>query len=340
MVSKELFKASIHVLICIGIGSCSLLYVAEPANHPEALFENFWQSFNDDYAAFEERNIDWNNVYNQYRPRVNAETSEIELYNVLSEMIKPINDGHVALMAMPHGSIDANNYFREKTDDALFSLELVRSNYLHPDYKMLPDKYVYGKIDSHNIAYIFFDVFRADAVMLDAMLKDYPDVNGYIVDLRHNGGGDVSYSFSFLGRFITGDTYFLRSKTKNGKGPNDYTSWYNWHLTPSGSLIKKPLILLTDRYTVSAAERMVMAARALPNTLVVGDTTNGTFGTKISRELANGWFYSYSIQKVEMFDGKNYEGIGLPPDVWVKNDLQEMDLGIDRTLQYAINLLK
>lgn len=43
---------------------------------------------------------------------------------------------------------------------------------------------------------------------------------------------------------------------------------------------------------------MVIAAKTLPNATIIGDTTNGTFGTKISRELSNGWFYSCSIQKL------------------------------------------
>jgi len=83
-----------------------------------------------------------------------------------------------------------------------------------------------------------------------------------------------------------------------------------------------------------------MAAKTLPKITVIGDTANGTFGTKISRELANGWFYSYSIQKVEMYDGKCYEGIGIEPDLWVKNDLQEMENGIGRTLKTAIDQFK
>ncbi|MDP2042483.1 MAG: S41 family peptidase [Algoriphagus sp.] len=330
---------TIAFAVAICLTACELMFIEEPGKSPIAIFENFWQTFKDDYGLFEERNIDWDANYETYRPQVNNNTSDAELYTILTEMIAPFEDGHVALMAMPHGAFDANKYLRDRIEDELFDLSMIKQNYLDESTVVEGAKFVYGKIKLHNIAYIFFDVFRADAVKLDEMWKAFPDVNGYIVDLRHNNGGDVSFSYSFLGKFIQEDKFFLRSKTKNGRGANDYSPWFNWYLKKQNPYIAKPLIILTDRYTVSAAERMVMAAKTLPNAIIMGDTTNGTFGTKVSRELVNGWTFAYSIQKVEMFDGKSYEGIGLSPDVWVKNEVQEMKQGIDRTLQTAINKL-
>jgi carboxyl-terminal processing protease len=337
---KILKKIVIAVTVANCLTACELMFIEEPGESPIAIFENFWQTLNEEYAVFEERDIDWQATYDKYRPQVNMNTSDAELYEILTRMIAPIEDGHVAIMAAHHGAFDANKYLQEKIDGELFDLSLIKENYLDAAKKTEEAKFVYGKIKSHNIAYIYFGDFRADAVKLEAMLKAFPDVNGYIVDLRHNNGGDVSYSYSFLGKFIKEDKFFLRSKTKNGRGANDYTSWFNWYLKKQNLYIDKPLIILTDRYTVSAAERMVMAAKTLPGIVIMGDTTNGTFGTKVSRELVNGWTYSYSIQKVEMFDGKSYEGIGLAPDIWVKNEAQEMEQGIDRTLQLAINKLK
>jgi carboxyl-terminal processing protease len=98
--------------------------------------------------------------------------------------------------------------------------------------------------------------------------------------------------------------------------------------------------VLTDRYTISAGERSVMAFKTLPNVTLMGDTTNGAHGTMIGRELANGWFYSLVPQKVELFDGKSYEGIGLAPDIPVKNQLSEIESGTDKILQTAIEIFE
>ena len=45
-------------------------------------------------------------------------------------------------------------------------------------------------------------------------------------------------------------------------------------------------------------------------------------------------------QKVELANGQSYEGIGLAPDVEMKNTQEEINAGVDRVLQYAIEELK
>lgn len=128
--------------------------------------------------------------------------------------------------------------------------------------------------------------------------------------------------------------------TKNGKGKEDYTEWSEWYIHPKGGFINKPIIVLADRYTISAGERALMAFMTLPNVTILGDTTNGAHGTMIGRELANGWFYSLVPQKVELYDGKSYEGIGLAPDVFIKNTLSEINTGTDKTLETAVERLR
>jgi carboxyl-terminal processing protease len=329
-------KMLFMILSVFTLTACENMFAPEPLSDPESLFENFWQTFKDDCAVFEERNVDWDNLYLQYRPQVNKFTDESTLYNIFTKLMEPVNDGHVALLAPHYGTYSANVHLRNKVDSELFDKEII-GLYLEEGYKTDRKHYVYGKLKDHNIGYIQFDHFRASAVKLNELVNEFPDVKGYIIDLRHNNGGDVSFSFPFLGKFAKESRLFLKSKTKNGKGEDDYTDWFNWYINPSGKYLDKKLIILTDRHTVSAAERMVMAAKSLGNTLVVGDTTNGTLGTKISRELANGWVYSYSVQKVIMYDGNSYEGIGIAPDIFVKNDLLNIYKGVDKVLQTAMD---
>lgn len=319
---------------------CEKIFLPEPINNPEHIFHFFWETFEQDYALFEERNVNWEKLYQEYRPKINSQTSEIELFEILSSLISYIDDGHVAIAAPNFGIHNSNIIFREKIDDDLFNINIIRNNYLNINHKFEDNnKYFYGLVKETNIAYLHFYEFRSEFVKLNELLIDFPNAEGYIVDLRHNNGGDVSHSFSFLGKFINEDKLFLRSKTKNGKGKEDYTEWYDWYLKKGNNLINKPLVILTDRHTVSAAERMVMAAKTIENCTIIGDTTNGTFGTKISKELANGWYFSYSIQKVIMFDGNSYEGLGLAPDIYIKNEISEINYGIDKTLEKAIEII-
>ncbi|MBL7844934.1 MAG: S41 family peptidase [Cyclobacteriaceae bacterium] len=335
----RLVLVSLFVLTTI-LSGCEKIFIEPPANNPEAIFENLWNTFNEEYAPFEERDVDWPAAYNTFRPLVNANTTDDELFEVLSEMLKVFDDGHINLTAPNRQVFNSNKIRRELIDDGLFSRPVIKT-YLEPDFRVGRDEsFLYGKIINQNVAYINFDYVGDNFLVLNDFLNKYKDVNGFIIDLRHNQGGDFTYCFSEIGRLTNQSRYVFRSKTKNGKGENDFTDWMEWHIKSSGEFVDKPIIVLTDRYTISAGERSVMAFKTLPNVTLVGDTTSGAHGTMIGRELANGWFYSLVIQKVEMADGKSYEGIGIAPDVYLKNELEEINMAIDRTLEYAIDQLR
>lgn len=175
---------------------------------------------------------------------------------------------------------------------------------------------------------------------LKDFLSEFETADGLIFDFRHNSGGDFTYCFSEIVPLTSEKRFVFQSKTKNGKEKNDYTPWEKWFIEPSGNYFEKPVVVLTDRYTISAGERSVMAFKTLPNVTLEGDTTNGAYGTMVGRDLANGWFYSLVPQKVELFDEISYEGTGLAPDIYIKNQLSEIEAGKDKTLEKAIEFLK
>ena len=338
---KPFFHILIASTILLWLTSCDSFFEAEPESGPEALFENLWTTFDRDYAVFEERGVNWYQQYTTYRPLVNATTTDDELFNIFSQMLAPLEDGHVTLIAPGKEMWISNTIRREKVDDELFNMELIRNNYLETGYKAGEENsFVYGQIRNQNIGYISFEHIGENFFELGPFLDAYPSVNGYIIDLRHNDGGDFTYCFSEIGRLVDQERFVFRSKTKNGPGYNDFTDWHDWSIKPEATYVNKPIVVLIDQYTISAGERAVMAFDVLPNVLLVGEITNGAQGTQIGRELANGWFYTLVTQKVEYADGQSYEGIGLAPDVEVKNTQEEINAGIDRVLQYAIDQLK
>ncbi len=69
------------------------------ANDPEYNFEVLWETFKDHYAYFELRNVDPEEMYAEYRPKITAETTDAELFLVLNEMLESFDDGHIGLGA-------------------------------------------------------------------------------------------------------------------------------------------------------------------------------------------------------------------------------------------------
>jgi carboxyl-terminal processing protease len=338
---KSYFQIGFAAAILFMTQSCDSVFEAEPENNPEAIFENFWKTFDEEYAVFEERGVDWDDQYVAFRPEVSASTTDDELFAILAQMVLPLDDGHVSVTAPGREIFFANKVRRQKIDDELFNLDIIMQNYLEPGFEIGEDtSYVYGKIKGENVGYIFFKYVGDNFFVLDDFLDSYSEVNGYIIDLRHNDGGDFTYCFSEMGRLVDQERFAFRSRTKNGKGDEDFTEPYDWYVKPEGDYVDKPIVVLTDKYTISAGERAVMGFRVLPNVTVVGDTTNGAHSTMIGRELANGWFYSLATQKVHLEDSLSYEGIGLIPDVRLVNTIDEVNAGTDRVLGYAVDQLK
>jgi carboxyl-terminal processing protease len=335
------FKLTYIIMpMVILVAGCEKMFVEQPANNPEAVFENLWITFQEEYAPFEERNVNWDELYTTYRPLITASSDDEALFSAITQMLAHLDDGHVTLTAPDKPLFNSNKIFNERIDDSLFSIPIIKT-YLEAGFQEGENNsYIYGKIKNENVAYMYFDYVQENFFKLNDFIETYEDVNGFIFDFRHNQGGDFTYCFTEMGRLTNESRYVFRSKTKNGPGANDYTDWFEWYIHPDGDFVDKPIIVLTDRFTISAGERSVMAFKTLPNVTVMGDTTSGAHGTMIGRELPNGWFYSLVPQKVELFDGQTYEGIGLAPDIYSKNELEDIYLGIDNTLQTAIDNLK
>ncbi len=64
-------------------------------------FDIFWQTFNELYINFELRGVDWDEVYDTALTSIDNVESEEELFELLSELITPLGDGHAQLLRAP-----------------------------------------------------------------------------------------------------------------------------------------------------------------------------------------------------------------------------------------------
>ena len=71
----------------------------EKEKDPLFNFDSLWHTFNENYAYFNTRNIDWDGYYKKYRSRLSPKSSEAELYEVIKEMLDSIGDGHINFKA-------------------------------------------------------------------------------------------------------------------------------------------------------------------------------------------------------------------------------------------------
>ena len=56
-------------------------------NDIEGNFDALWTVLDRHYCFFEEKGIDWDSVYKEYRARITPETNSLQLYSICADML-------------------------------------------------------------------------------------------------------------------------------------------------------------------------------------------------------------------------------------------------------------
>ena len=313
--------------------SCEKMFF-EPnleSTNPQKNFEYLWNECNEKYSYFDLKKIDWDKVKMEYEAKLYDEMSEDSLFNVMGGMLRELRDDHTNLKSNFNVSyfgvkhLGQDNFDWRIIEDHYLPKDLYRSGLFRHDF-----------IDNGNIGYIRFPAFKEiNDVSFDFVLNRYKDTKGLILDLRENGGGAVTDVFKILSRFIETKTLVYYSRIKSGKGHNDFSNDEPAYVSPyDGIRYKNKVAVLTDRGTYSAGSFTSLATKALPNMILIGDTTGGGLGLPNGGQLPNGWTYRFSITQALTLDkNPEYEN-GVPPDIQVLFDWN--DLTKDEILERAI----
>lgn len=314
-----------------------------PIADPELNFSVFWQAFRENYAFFDLRKIDWDQIYKRFRPDINASSSEADLFKVFSAMLDALHDRHVTLRAGERGVEGgglgelkdmwlAENGKRQAEEEAL-------SGYRAAVHAHIVDDILHGKATqgangafawgwaARGVGYVNVATMRlldasgqrialtdqiamVDDVMARA-LRDLRGARALIVDARFNGGGNDAVALRIMGSFTGERRLAFTKKAVEGAGFTDTQSVY---FAPTVSApFTGPIFYLQSGNTVSAAEIFTFAMMALPNVTRIGTRTYGVLSDMLNKRLPNGWSFSLSNEIYLAVDGKLYEGLGIPP---------------------------
>ena len=78
---------------------CNQKLTKKERKSPLYNFDVLWNTFNEHYAYFKERNIDWPQMQEKYRSKLTDKTSQSELFAICDAMLEELNDGHVGIEA-------------------------------------------------------------------------------------------------------------------------------------------------------------------------------------------------------------------------------------------------
>lgn len=300
-------------------------------NTPQGNFDACWKIINEKYCFFEYKDIDWQNVYDKYRPQAGNGISRDSLFNILANMLAELKDGHVNLYA-PFNQARYWAWFEDYPDN--FNSQIQR-NYLGTDY-LIASGLKYTML-SDSVGYVYYPSFNSGVgeLNLDYVLSYFWGCKGIIFDVRDNGGGSLSYVSTIASRFTQTQITSGYISHKTGKGHNDFSEPYPMHLSPSDRIQwEKPVALLTNRHTFSAANNFVSVMRNLPNVTTIGDRTGGGSGLPFSSELPIGWVLRFSASPIYDANLEHTE-FGIDPDIKVSMSVESMLQGKDDIIEEA-----
>lgn len=336
-------KAIALLLAAILLSSCQTLILGEPAaNDPENNFEIFWNDFDNHYGLFTVRSWDWDSIYTVYRPQVTPQTTNEELWEINRQMVEYLDDSHT-FVYWPGKAFFRGNSAEDERIEAEFSLPLILEDHLDIIDSVRQQGYIYGSLRGRNIGYLYLAGIEIDDENFgDRLLNDIGHHDAIIIDLRNNSGGDDNVGADLAARFSDREELVYTVQERNGPEHTDFAGKTEYFLRKDGpTQFTKPVIVLTDHITVSAAEVMLIYLKALPHVTQIGTHTSGDFSdTGMRRFLPNGWQYQYSIMKFLLADGvTSLDGVGHAPDVEIRNSAEEIAAGNDQVLERAYTYL-
>lgn len=344
---KRFIKLFFILNVIFAFTSCTFFYGKDADLSYQSMFDLLWEDYNETYALFEVRNVDWNAQYNLCKPMIKEDMTDAEFFEVLKTLLYPLNDAHVYVKT-PFASLNSGE---DQTPIDKFSLTEVCSQYIQNPKKCGNNVITYGTLKTDNtVGYIHIAAFSSGqtginqkqdwASDIDIALEALKNTRCLILDVRGNRGGLTGNVSRISGRFCAQDKTYAISRTKDGKGKNEFDKGVNLEIKKNGSWqYTKPVVLLTNAQTMSAGEEFTMAMCSQPHVTQVGNHTCGVFSLSLQRCLTNGWRYSISVQKVTAPDGTTPEGKGIIPASGnlIVNVTAQDDLQMKKAIQLCSN---
>lgn len=332
------FITSLISAIFMGLTSCHK--IEERADDPRGNFEALWSILDEHYCFFKEKGVDWDQVHDKYARRIGSEMTREELFIVCADMLDELRDGHVNLSAPFNTS-----YYRKWWSDypQNFNKRLIEESYFNFNYRQSSGM-MYGLLEN-NIGYIYYESFSATVGEgnLDSALNFLAAARGLIIDIRDNGGGSLTNVETLVARFIDRPTLVGYISHKTGPGHDDFSEPYAITYNPAGPgrvRWAKPVVVLTNRSTFSAANNFASVMKLLPGVRIAGATTGGGSGMPYSSEIPCGWSVRFSACSMLDANGVSTEG-GVTPTEGCAVDMDPQDTlnGKDTMLEKAMELL-
>lgn len=232
----------------------------------------------------------------------------------------------IGLIRGPAGTTVVLTIFRDGVDEhfdvpverARIEIEVVESERLEGD-----------------IGYIRLTEFSRGATgkMAEAIkeLSAEAPLKGLIFDLRDNPGGLLDESIYVTSQFIDEGVITIEKL----KGDEEQV----FEAQPGGVALDVPLVVLVNRGSASASEIVAGAIQESGRGTVLGEQTFGKGTVQTPHALSDGSELRVTIAEWLTPSGKQIDGEGIIPDVYVERTQEDFVEGLDPQLERAVEYL-
>ncbi|MDK1287637.1 serine hydrolase [Pseudoalteromonas umbrosa] len=313
------------------------------------IFDYVWLSLDEYYGFFELRDINWQAVYDTYKPKVTASTSHAEFMIIMDEIFTEFGDGHLSLEGPQgeqadgskidswikegiwNGDGDINDNLAQlqakelsvlkhlMSDGQVHSFEgtdAIRFGHISPELGYIRIDRVSGMImddvADNILSRVEQDLDNTDLIMTHT-LEQLHDADSIIIDLRYNQGGFDKVSQKIAGYFTDSDYTFGTKQISNEAFKGEAI---DLDVTSNTELnFTKQIYVLIGEHTISGGEVLAMALQSLPHSQLIGEATNGSVSDTLTHQLPNGWELTLSHEVYKNQAGEVVEGVGIEPDI-------------------------
>jgi len=328
------------VIVSAVLASCTGAFPDKNDCTSVEIFDEIWNSVNEKYVCFPNKDIDWYAAYDKYREYVTEETEESQLFGIICHMLGELKDGHISL------TDGYRTWYGCVPDSAGNISHFVVSLYLGGTDCKIAGGLRYNTIHNGKIGLIKYDSFNDDISYddLDVAFEFCKDCFGIIFDLRDNSGGMSTNMMKIIDYLPCNDALY-KTSVRHNDNHADFIPLGIMHKSGSADknrIWNKPFVVLVDNNSYSASSIFAHSVKDCENVCVMGVKTAGGTNLPYRYELSNGWIYRLPTIKILSIDGDDYE-CGVPPDIEVVWDKQQAELNkdniIDAACEYIIDSL-
>lgn len=320
-------------------------------NNPKENYIYFVKYITDHYGLFPYKKVNWDSLHIQYSKFITDETSPDSLFFIISRLASHLKDKHLWIDNDKYAyNYSLGKVCNLKQVDSIFSsrkklknIDLIKSKYLDNQYVTIKtNNFLVGKIGT-NVGYLSFEWFDNDFDEVDSVITNIinslSDCTYLIVDIRNNIGGTDSSALAIANHLVKTDNCYMISKIKNDVKTNSYTDPIYWKTTNKSISFNNPILVLINRFSISAAETFLLALKNQKHIRFLGEPTAGAFSDSEDAYLPNGWHFTYSIGVWTDCNGFLWEEKGIQPDIGLNCDNEETK-NSDYYLEQALKELK